>query len=104
METPILPKRIALEKLETVIGMLKVAAHPQRMAILDVLAREGEMSVSQLQDMLGMEQAIASQHLTLMKDKGLLGLKRQGKFSFYFLRHPDFVRIIDCVERCCNDI
>jgi len=103
MALPTLDERIGLEKLVRASELLKVAAHPQRLAILDLLGSKRRLCVSEITELLGLEQAIISQHLTLMRDKGLLGVERDGKFSFYHLEHPGFLKIIRDLENCCDN-
>jgi len=97
-----LDERVGTDKLVRASEMLKVAAHPQRLAILDLLGGKRRMCVSDLVETLGIEQAILSQHLTLMRDKGLLGVEKEGKYSFYHLQHPGFLKIIKDLENCCE--
>jgi DNA-binding transcriptional ArsR family regulator len=99
-----LDERVGTDKLHRASEMLKVAAHPQRLAILDLLGRNERLCVSDLVDLLGIEQAILSQHLTLMRDKGMVDYVKEGKYSFYFLERPEFMRIIRCVEESCNTL
>ncbi len=99
-----LDERIGTEKLVRASEMLRAAAHPQRLAILDLLGTKRRLCVSDLTDLLGIEQAIISQHLTLMRDKGLLGVEKEGKYSFYFLEHPGFLKIIRDLENCCEHL
>jgi len=99
-----LDERIGHEKLVRASDMLKVAAHPQRLAILDLLGSKRRLCVSDLTDLLGIEQAILSQHLTLMRDKGLLGVEKEGKYSFYYLEQPGFLKIINDLEHCCETL
>lgn len=99
-----LDERIGTDKLVRASEMLKVAAHPQRLAILDLLGGEQRMCVSDLMEALGIEQAILSQHLTLMRDKGLLGVEKEGKYSFYHLEQPGFLKIIRDLESCCDTL
>jgi DNA-binding transcriptional ArsR family regulator len=100
----ILAQRISPDKLQKATEMLKVAAHPQRLAILDLLGSGERYNNTEIQDLLGIEQAIVSQHLVLMRDKGLVDYIKEGKNSYYFLRHPDFMNIIRCLEHCCEKI
>ncbi|MBK7553258.1 MAG: helix-turn-helix transcriptional regulator [Flavobacteriales bacterium] len=99
-----LDERIGTEKLVRASELLKVAAHPQRLAILDLLGGKKRMCVSDLVEVLGIEQAILSQHLTLMRDKGLLGVEKEGKYSFYYLEQPGFLKIIKDLENCCDKL
>lgn len=99
-----LDERIGTDKLVRASEMLKVAAHPQRLAILDLLGGKQRMCVSDLMEALGIEQAILSQHLTLMRDKGLLGVEKEGKYSFYHLEQPGFLKIIRDLESCCDTL
>jgi len=99
-----LDERIGTEKLMRASELLKVAAHPQRLAILDLLGGKKRMCVSDLVEALGIEQAILSQHLTLMRDKGLLSVAREGKYSYYNLEQPGFLKIIRDLESCCEHL
>jgi DNA-binding transcriptional ArsR family regulator len=104
MSITTLDERIGTEKLVKASELLKVAAHPQRLAILDLLGGKQRMCVSDLMEVLGIEQAILSQHLTLMRDKGLLGVAKEGKYSFYYLQQPGFLKIIKDLENCCEHL
>jgi DNA-binding transcriptional ArsR family regulator len=104
MTTTTLEQRVGTEKLVRASELLKVAAHPQRLAILDLLGRNKRLCVLDLTDLLGLEQAILSQHLTLMRDKGLVDFEKEGKYSFYFLAQPDFMKIIRNIEHCCETL
>lgn len=99
-----LDERIGVDKLSRASELLKVAAHPQRLAILDLLGTKRRLCVSDITDLLGIEQAILSQHLTLMRDKGLLGVEKEGKYSYYYLEHPGFLKIIKDLENCCEHL
>lgn len=104
MPVATLDERIGTEKLMRASELLKVAAHPQRLAILDLLGGKRRLCVSEITDLLGLEQAIISQHLTLMRDKGLLGVEREGKYSYYHLQQPGFLKIIRDLETCCEHL
>ncbi|MBX2972692.1 MAG: helix-turn-helix transcriptional regulator [Flavobacteriales bacterium] len=97
----ILSERVGSDRLLRVSEMLKVVAHPQRLAILDLLGAKDRICVSDMVDMLGIEQAILSQHLTLMRDKGLLEVERSGRYSYYHVAQPGFLKIIKQLENCC---
>ncbi len=99
-----LDERLGTDKLVRASEMLKVAAHPQRLAILDLLGSRRRLCVNDITDLLGLEQAIISQHLTLMRDKGILDVEKDGKYSFYYLKQPGFLKIIKDLESCCEHL
>jgi DNA-binding transcriptional ArsR family regulator len=91
------------EQLEKAAGMLKAIAHPVRIAILNLLEEGKKLSVTELHIMLKIEQSTASHHLGILKDKGVLTSKREGKNTFYFLKHENLTNIIECVSKCSMD-
>ncbi|MCB0795748.1 MAG: helix-turn-helix transcriptional regulator [Flavobacteriales bacterium] len=104
MNEMLLGKRVGENRLLKASELLRTAAHPQRLAILDLLGRHERLCNLEMQEMLGIEQAILSQHLSLMRDRGLVDFEKDGRFSRYFIRQPEFLRIIGCLERCCEKL
>jgi len=66
--------------------LLKLLADPTRLRLLSLLHRE-ELSVAELQDILGMAQSRISSQLALLRQTGLVSDRRDGKKAFYSL-HP----------------
>jgi len=99
-----LEDRVGGDKLGRASELLRAAAHPQRLAILDALGRDGRLCNRELQELLGIEQAILSQHLALMRDKGLLVFEREGRFTYWKARLPEFLGIVRCLETCCGGL
>lgn len=97
-----LNERIAPDTLLLAVNMLKVIAHPTRLAIVDLLAAKERLTVLEIQEHLGIEQAVASQHLTLMQDKGVLVAEKIGRNKFVSLKFPKMMNIVQCLEGCCN--
>lgn len=83
--------------LDKTASSLKAIAHPIRLAIIDLLKDGRRMNVTQIYKNLGLEQAVASQHLSILKDKDILDSKRQGKHSYYFLKHPRVIEVISVI-------
>lgn len=92
--------RLGKKKLEKTAYVLKCVAHPVRISIIDLLEQEAQLSVSQLQEVLQIEQSLLSHHLTNMRDKGIVETRRQGKNVFYFLADSSISHIIDCIKGC----
>lgn len=65
--------------------LLKLLADPTRLRILALLLRE-ELSVAELQDILGMAQSRISSQLALLRQADLVSDRRDGKKAFYSLR------------------
>ncbi len=93
-------KELDIDRLESVANMLKAIAHPMRIAILRLLEEGTKLSVSQIHQNLGIEQSSTSHHLGILKDKGILVSKRDGKNTYYSLKHENFAKVIECVGNC----
>jgi DNA-binding transcriptional ArsR family regulator len=65
----------------------KVLAHPARLQILDAL-RGGPISPRELADMIGVSRANLSQHLAMMRHKGLVRRVRVGRSVAYTVSDP----------------
>ncbi len=91
---------IDVNKLESAAGKLRAISHPMRIAIIDLLSKGNKMSVTDIYKALDIEQATASHHLSILKNKGVLISKRDGKKIYYALRSLILTEIIDCVNRC----
>lgn len=93
-------KDLDIEKLESAANMLKAIAHPMRIAILSLLETEPKLTVSEIHKSIGIEQSSTSHHLGILKDKGVLVSKRDGKNTYYSLKHENFAKVIECIGNC----
>jgi rhodanese-related sulfurtransferase len=66
----------------------KALASPARLELLD-LAAQAERSVEDLALEAGLSVANASQHLQILRQAGLLEVRRQGKYSYYRLAEKE---------------
>ena len=89
-----------ITKLEMAASKLRAIAHPMRIAIIDLLNEKSKMSVTEIYSILDIEQASASHHLNILKNKGILVSKREGKKIFYSLKSVTLTEIIECINRC----
>jgi len=62
-------------------------ANPRRLQILSML-KDGERSVGQMLEKMGINKANLSQHLSILKQKGLLVSRREGTAVHYRLASP----------------
>jgi DNA-binding transcriptional ArsR family regulator len=93
-------KQLQIDKLEVAASMLRAMAHPMRIAIVELLTNSKRLTVTEIYERLKIEQASASHHLNILKSKGLLDSKREGKMIFYSLKHNRLTEIIECLDRC----
>jgi len=90
------------EQLEKAANMLKAIAHPMRIAILTYLEEGKRLTVTEIHELLNIEQSTTSHHLGILKDKGVLSSKREGKNTYYFLKYNNLRQIVECVSKCCE--
>jgi ArsR family transcriptional regulator, arsenate/arsenite/antimonite-responsive transcriptional repressor len=76
---------------DTVAGMLRSMGHPVRLMILDELNR-GAKCVRDVQEILDISQSNLSQHLSALKNAGLIGCHSNGPLRCYYLIRPDLVK------------
>jgi len=94
----VVKSRFETSFLQSSSEILRAIAHPIRIAIVDILKRNGKLSVTDIHENLGIEQAIASHHLRILKDKQVLESSREGKNTFYFLKSEQYSEIIATLE------
>jgi len=70
----------------SILKNLRLLADPSRLRILLLVERE-ELSVAELQEILGMGQSRISTHLAQLKNAGLVEDRRNGKSILYRLKH-----------------
>lgn len=92
-----------ITKLEMAASKLRAIAHPMRIAIIDLLNEKPKLSVTEIYSKLDIEQASASHHLNILKNKGVLVSKREGKKIYYSLKSVTLTEIIECINRCNED-
>ncbi len=72
-------------------------ANPKRLEIINTL-RDGEMAASELAGIVGISKANMSQHLAMMRDKGILKSRREGVSIYYSLANPKVVQACDLMR------
>ena len=90
---------IAEEAVEGTAHILRCLGHPLRLRILDVLERSDEATVTEIYQALAVEQAVASQHLTTMWDKGILKRRKEGVHVYYGIGDERALKVLDCVRK-----
>jgi DNA-binding transcriptional ArsR family regulator len=78
--------------------LFQALAHPTRIAIVEAL-RDCEMTAGSLIEALGIEQANASQHLSVLRSKMVVVNRKVGNQVFYSLRDPVLIEVFDILRR-----
>lgn len=78
--------------------MLRCLGHPIRLGILDLLERKDELTVTEIYEAMGIEQAVCSQHLALMRDKGILERRKDGVNVYYSVGEMRALKVLACVR------
>jgi len=82
--------------------MCKVFSNPTRLEILNLL-RGRELSVTELIEKTRLSQANISQHLSIMKSKGIVASNRKGKNIYYKLTNPKIIRAFDIIKEVLSE-
>lgn len=69
----------------------KTIANPKRIEIISIL-KAGEKTVTEIVQRLGVSKANASQHLAVMRHKGILQTRREGLNIFYSITSPKVIQ------------
>ncbi len=76
---------------------IKAIAHPLRLKILCVLGSE-EVSVQDIVDNVGTSQSNISQHLAILRDKGVLGTRKDANRVFYRVNDPRTLKLVEIMR------
>ncbi len=85
--------------LETATEVLRAVAHPHRLLIIEMLHQQKSMNVTEVYERLGIEQAVASHHLRILKDRGVVQVRRDGKNSNYSLTSDEYFKFLAVLEK-----
>ncbi|MEK7851673.1 MAG: metalloregulator ArsR/SmtB family transcription factor [Deltaproteobacteria bacterium] len=72
-------------------------ANPKRLEVINTL-RDKEMPVTELAEKMGITKANLSQHLAIMRDKGILKSRREGTNIYYSLANPKVIQACDIMR------
>lgn len=78
---------------------LKVCGHPLRLALLCTIAHQNDLCVSELWECVDQPQPVVSQHLAVLKEKGLVKSEVQGNKRIYSIADPFVKQMIDLMEQ-----
>lgn len=73
--------------------LLRALANERRLMILCQLT-EGELSVGQLQPLVGLSQSALSQHLAVLRDEGIVATRREAQSIWYRIADPAALKVV----------
>lgn len=79
--------------------LFRALAHPARVRVLEVLAADGERTVSELQPLVGIESSHLSQQLGVLRRAGLVSSRKEGSTVVYSLRDPLVAELLAVAKR-----
>jgi DNA-binding transcriptional ArsR family regulator len=87
------------EKLTVSTELMRALAHPLRLKILEFLDKNSQIPVNQIYHSLKIEQSIASQHLRIMKNAGVLVADKDGKYMHYTIDYRKVSNAVKAINR-----
>jgi len=87
----------SMEYFELHAEVCKTFGHPKRLIIISTL-RNGECTVTELSEQTKIDPSNLSQHLHLLREKGLVTTRREGTKIHYSLSHPNIGKALDLMS------
>lgn len=78
--------------------IFRALAHPTRIHIIECL-RDGELTVGRILDHIPVEPSNVSQHLALLRSKGLVKSRKEGNLVYYSIRDPLLNEVLDAMKK-----
>ncbi len=97
-----LDERLRAQLDELVLSMCKALNDPKRLMLLYELRGE-QRTVGELCSLLGMPQSNASQHLAVLRERGLVATERRGNRILYSLRYPRILEAVDILREVMSE-
>ncbi len=79
-------------------SICQTLANPKRLEIIAHL-RDGEKTVTELMEAMPISQANLSQHLGLMRQKGIVTARREGLNIYYRMSNPKIIQACDLMRQ-----
>jgi DNA-binding transcriptional ArsR family regulator len=80
----------------------KALSHPARIKILELL-QNGELSVTELQEQLGIESSSVSQNLSVLRHKKIVDSRKAGTTVYYWVHDPIVFELLEAARRIFNN-
>ena len=93
------PKHLSDTALELIAARFRALSEPMRLRLLNLLM-QGEHTVGQLVEASGSGQANVSKHLAVLRESGMVGMRKEGLSTVCFIADPIVNEL--CEMMCCR--
>ena len=84
-------------------NICSVFSNPKRLEIIDIL-RDGEKSVSEIMKRTKISKTNLSQHLSLMRDRGIVTSRREGQNIYYSISNTKIIQAYDLMLEVLREL
>ncbi|MDD4977006.1 MAG: metalloregulator ArsR/SmtB family transcription factor [Gallionella sp.] len=100
MQYPVIDRE---QDIQQAAQAIKAMAHPLRLRILCLLGDQ-EVSVQDIVEHVGTSQSNISQHLAILRDKGVLATRKEANFVYYRINDPRTLKLVGLMREvfCSN--
>lgn len=97
---PLTPEALEdfLSKARAASGLLKALSHETRLLMLCMLC-QGEKSVTEIEQFLGIQQAVVSQQLARLRSDKVVQTRREGRQIYYRIADPQLAELISVLYK-----
>ncbi|MFH1215599.1 MAG: metalloregulator ArsR/SmtB family transcription factor [Pseudomonadota bacterium] len=85
------------EHIDSIAGLLKTMSHPIRLKILCLL-QDREMTVGDLREEVKTTNANVSQHLSILRNQGIISFRKDANFIFNRINDPRILQLIQTMR------
>jgi DNA-binding transcriptional ArsR family regulator len=98
------PDQLLEQQAHEVSRLLSVLANENRLLIVCYLMMRNEMKVGELVDMLHLSQSALSQHLTKLREEGLVEFRRDAQTLYYKIADERVTKLVKVLKKLyCDD-
>ncbi|THV11712.1 ArsR/SmtB family transcription factor [Rhizobium rhizophilum] len=99
-ETPLTSETLDdfLSKAREASGLLKALSHETRLLMLCMLC-QGEKTVGEIEQFLGIQQAVVSQQLARLRGDQVVQTRREGRQIYYRIADPQLAELISVLYK-----
>jgi ArsR family transcriptional regulator len=84
------------------VRVFKALAHASRLLIVEELA-QGERCVCELTELVGADMSTVSNHLSVLRNAGVVDSDKRGQQVYYRLRMPCVLGFFSCVDKTSQE-